>query len=104
MLFPTLLRTCITLGLADICFSTPTNSTKLLECANGNIATKWDGCIKQNSLRVRCPKNHLPCNDLARNGKEFSCFADCSAHGGVKNCSESGSLTIGMKYKFLNYV
>ena len=61
-----------------------------MECANGKMGTKGDGCLNQNSFRVRCPKDNLPCNDLAKNGKEFSCHKDCSTHGGVKECFGDG--------------
>ena len=58
-----------------------------LECANGKFGEKWDGCIDQGSVRVRCPKGTLPCNELAINGKEFSCHPSCENYGGDKYCS-----------------
>ena len=61
-----------------------------LECANGNYVSSWNGCINQDSVRVRCPKDHIPCNDLAGNGIEFGCWYDCTGHGGVRECSEEG--------------
>ena len=61
-----------------------------LECANGNTVSKWNGCIDQGSVRVRCPKDHLPCNDLAGNGIEFGCWHDCTGHGGVRVCLVEG--------------
>ena len=71
--------------LLGICYSTST-SNDLLECANGNFAGIWNGCINQGSVRVRCPQGHFPCNDLAGNGLEFSCWFDCADHGGLKMC------------------
>ena len=75
------------------CYLTPganslTNSG--LECANGNYVSSWNGCINQDSVRVRCPKDHFPCNDLAGNGIEFSCWHNCTGHGGVKECLAEG--------------
>ena len=65
-----------------------------LECANGNTVSKWNGCIDQGSVRVRCPKDHLPCNDLAGNGIEFGCWNGCTGHGGVKDCLTEGILSM----------
>ena len=52
--------------------------------------SSWSGCINQGSVRVRCPKDHLPCNDLAGNGIEFGCWHDCTGRGGVRDCLEEG--------------
>ena len=62
-------------------------NTNMLECANGNYGPRWAGCLNQGSVRVRCPANHYPCNDLAGNGIEFSCWFNCANHGGDKECS-----------------
>ena len=62
-----------------------------LECANGNSVSSWNGCVEQGSVRVRCPKDQMPCNDLAGNGIEFSCWHDCKGHGGLKNCFPEGT-------------
>jgi len=69
----------------QVCNATSTK-TNLMECANGKFGKIWAGCINQGSVRVRCPKDHIPCNDLAENGLEFSCFNDCQTHGGRKAC------------------
>ena len=55
------------------------------------LAEKWEGCINQGSRRVRCPKGTHPCNSRVNNGKEFSCFEDCSENGGRKECSDDGT-------------
>jgi len=68
------------------CYVTSTNDN-MMECANGQFGRKWNGCVGQDSVRVRCPHNYLPCNDLARNGIEFGCWFDCTNHGGVKGCT-----------------
>ena len=62
-----------------------------MECANGNIGKNWDGCTNQTSVRVRCPKGKMPCNNLISSEKEFICSKDCTSHGGVKECIEKGS-------------
>ena len=67
-----------------------------LECANGNFVASWDGCIDQGSLRVRCPKDFIPCNDLARNEQEFTCRYDCTDHGGRRDCLKEGILMLGV--------
>ena len=75
------------------CYSSSTNN-KSMECANGNyvdILKGWNGCIHQGSLRVRCPKGNFPCNKLAGNGVEFSCWPDCSTQGGRKECLNDGT-------------
>ena len=72
------------------CYAKSTNSTEMLECANGNLAQKWKGCINQGSIRIRCPKDTFPCNSRVNNGKEFSCLPDCSENGGRKECSDDG--------------
>ena len=59
----------------------------MLECANGEFVTGWDGCINQGSIRVRCPKDSFPCNDLRSNGVEFLCADNCRNYGGRKDCS-----------------
>ena len=71
--------------LLGICYSTST-SNDLLECANGNFAEKWNGCIDQGSARIRCPQGYFPCNALTETGVEFSCWNDCASHGGQKIC------------------
>ena len=71
--------------LLAICYSTSTRNN-LLECANGKFAKKWNGCIDQDSFRIRCPRGMFPCNDLATNGKEFRCSRNCVPHGGLKSC------------------
>ena len=79
--------------IAD-CFAIASVNTLVnngLECANGNFVANWNGCIDQGSVRVRCPKAHLPCNDLAGNGTEFSCWNDCATHGGIKDCFAEGT-------------
>ena len=79
--------------IAD-CFSTASVNTLVnngLECANGIFVARWNGCIDQGSVRVRCPKAHFPCNDLASNGTEFSCWNDCTTHGGIKDCFAEGT-------------
>ena len=59
----------------------------MLECANGNfVEFSKGGCIDQGSVRVRCPQGKFPCNDLINKGREFSCWKDCSSHGGLKTC------------------
>ena len=75
-----------------VCYSSPAPSGDVMECANGNRATVWTGCQDQGSVRVRCPKGYLPCNDLSTEGtgNEFSCWFDCDGHGGVKECSDEG--------------
>ena len=71
------------------CYATENlfQQTNSLECANGKFGEKWDGCIDQGSVRVRCSKGTLPCNELATNGKEFSCRPSCENYGGDKKCS-----------------
>ena len=75
-----------------VCYTPSTNSKWYYECANGNLGKNWDGCTKQGSVRIRCPKGRMPCNQLLRNKTEFSCFNDCTSHGGVKECIEKGSI------------
>ena len=76
--------------LAVTCYAKSTNSTELLECANGNFAKLWNGCIHQGSKRVRCPKATFPCNSPPGNGEHFTCFENCSENGGRKECSSEG--------------
>ena len=81
-------------NVAIECYATASVNTLVnngLECANGNFVANWNGCIDQGSVRVRCPKAHLPCNDLAGNGTEFSCWNDCATHGGIKDCFAEGT-------------
>ena len=61
-----------------------------LECANGNFAASWDGCLDQGSVRIRCPRDYFPCNDLSGNRIEFGCWENCTGHGGVKDCITEG--------------
>ena len=85
--------------LGPICYAESTNVGQL-ECANGNLGDTWDGCLHQNSVRVRCPKNNFPCNAVATNKQEFKCKADCSEHGGIKECFTEGILH-NCKLKFI---
>ena len=71
--------------LGGFCHSLST-SNDMLECANGEFGEQWNGCLDQNSFRVRCPQGYFPCNNLAGNGIEFSCFKDCANNGGLKKC------------------
>jgi len=74
-------------ALNDIqCYSVPSTSEQL-ECANGKMGDRWDGCIDQGSVRVRCPKGHYPCNELRNNGKEFKCSTTCEKQGGKRECN-----------------
>ena len=61
-----------------------------LECANGDFASSWGGCLNQGSLRIRCPRDYFPCNDLSGNRIEFSCRENCTRHGGLKDCIVEG--------------
>ena len=61
-----------------------------LECANGEFVATWDGCMEQESFRIRCPKEFFPCKDLADNRVEFGCWKDCTGHGGYKDCLRKG--------------
>ena len=74
------------------CYSPSTKDTKQ-ECANGYLVDTdegWDTCLKEESIRVRCPKGYSPCNDLTDDKKEFRCAQDCDNFGGLKNCSIAG--------------
>ena len=71
---------------------------KILECANGNFAKGWNGCLEQGSVRVRCPKDHVPCNDLSSNGIDFSCWYSCTSHGGLKECLNDSVSNTGIQY------
>ena len=87
-----LIRNLFNIGVVEnICYAAAADKN-LLECANGNFASLWDGCIYQGSVRVRCPIHHFPCNDLAANGEPFSCWYDCTDHGGLKDCLVEGTL------------
>merc|ERR1719186_2057886 len=74
------------------CFAESTGNNKL-ECENGKFGKIWEGCIDQGSIRVRCPRRTKPCNDAARNGKEFSCYGNCKNHGGDKKCTLDATTT-----------
>ena len=79
--------------IAD-CFATANVNTLVnngLECANGNFVASWNGCIDQGSVRVRCTKDTVPCNELADNGIDFKCRIDCTGHGGVRDCLAEGA-------------
>ena len=81
-------------GIFADCYATASVNTLAnngLECANGNFVASWNGCIDQGSVRVRCPKGNVPCNDLAENGIEFRCWNDCTGYGGVKDCLAEGA-------------
>ena len=82
--------------LSEICYSNSTTNEKL-QCADGDFAPKWNGCINQDSYRVRCPTNTFPCNDLAGNGIEFSCHNDCADHGGRKTCQEGNIFYLNIR-------
>ena len=69
-----------------------------LECANGNFVARWNGCIDQGSVRIRCPKKQCPCNDIGGNG-EFRCRKDCTKYGGLRNCLTKGNFIT----KYNNY-
>ena len=61
-----------------------TNDRYKMECANGNLGDLWAGCVDQGSERVRCPLDHVPCNELPTTGESFSCWGHCENHGGLK--------------------
>ena len=87
-----------------MCLSSSTSNNETLGCTNGNVANIWTGCIDQGSVRIRCPKDYFPCNELADHkedwkndweengerirkiGNEFTCSPDCKNHGGPKEC------------------
>ena len=66
------------------CYSESRFDDKLL-CSDGSVQDKWTGCVDNNSVRVQCPKGHVPCNKLNSNG-EFVCSTDCSNHDGDRTC------------------
>ena len=61
------------------CVAEPRDDDKLL-CADGNTGSKWTGCVDRGSVRIQCPKNSFPCNNMNSNN-EFICSSDCSKHG-----------------------
>ena len=61
------------------CVAQPRNDDKLL-CADGDTGSKWTGCVDRGSVRIQCPKNSYPCNNMNSNN-EFICSSDCSKHG-----------------------
>ena len=81
------------------CYAFSTNND-MMECATGDFGTKWRGCIDQGSVRVRCPKGTMPCNDFSANGKEVSCWNNCSRHGGLKACLKEGRCFFNKKKSF----
>ena len=76
------------------CLPEPRDDDKLL-CADGEMIDLdieneigWGGCYDRGSVRVQCPQNYYPCNNLrkASDYKEFICSKDCSKRGGIRNC------------------
>ena len=61
------------------CVAEPRDDDKLL-CADGDTGSKWTGCVDRGSVRIQCPKNFYPCNNMNSNN-EFICSSDCSKHG-----------------------
>ena len=61
------------------CIAEPRDDDKLL-CADGDTGSKWTGCVDRGSVRIQCPKNSFPCNNMNSNN-EFICSSDCSKHG-----------------------
>ena len=79
------------------CLPEPRENHTLL-CADGTEialdiektgdAGGWGGCHARGSVRVQCPQNYYPCNNLrkASDDKEFLCSKDCSTRGGYRDC------------------
>ena len=67
----------LNLNLDMKCHSKSTDNSRML-CSDGSYGKKWNGCTKNDQVRVQCPKEHIPCNKLRTNGKEFICSVDCS--------------------------
>ena len=67
------------------CIAEPRDDDKLL-CANMDTVSGWDDCLAQDSVRIQCPKNHYPCNNLKESTgfKEFICGTTCEDHGGKR--------------------
>ena len=76
-----------------VCYSKSTENESM-ECANGKFGLHWNGCIDQDSVRIRCPKGSVPCNEAAITGEAFTCYRDCSKHGGRKNCTIEGMCVV----------
>ena len=64
------------------CVAEPRDDDKLL-CADENTGAKWKGCVNRGSVRIQCPKNNYPCNNMNSNN-EFVCSTDCTKHGGKR--------------------
>jgi len=64
------------------CVAEPRDDDKLL-CADENTGAKWKGCVNRGSVRIQCPKNTYPCNNMNSNN-EFVCSSDCTKHGGKR--------------------
>ena len=62
-----------------------TSIADMVGCVDGSTCyitlRGWNCCGVGN--RAMCPPDHAACNDLAGNGVDFSCWADCTAHGGT---------------------
>ena len=61
------------------CIAEPRDDDYLL-CADGETGSKWKGCVDRGSVRIQCPKNKYPCNNMNSNN-EFVCSSDCSKYG-----------------------
>jgi hypothetical protein len=71
-----------------------TSSSTYLGCKDGSTCSGervggWNCCGVGN--RAKCPKAYKACNDAAENGIDFSCWYDCSSHGGEKKCAKPGT-------------
>ena len=70
------------------CHAKPRDDDKML-CSDGTLGSQWNGCYKNDQVRVQCPSGYSPCNALRgkSNGKEFVCSdGDCEKLGGKRYC------------------
>ena len=74
------------------CIAEPRDDDTLL-CANMDTVSSigwdedgWEGCSSVGSVRIQCPKDHYPCNNLMESTgfTEFHCGLTCDEHGGKR--------------------
>ena len=76
------------------CGDLPTVYSDKLECADGTFADIWDGRLKKDSYRFRCPFPYIPCRDMrvvdGSESKDFHCDLTCSSFGGKRETCNGG--------------
>lgn len=68
-----------------VCIGEQRDDNKLL-CSDGELTDSWDweGCSLRGTVRIQCPEDYYPCNNLR--SKEFVCDKTCDNDGGKREC------------------